>query len=449
MLRPDIRLPRRTGFTFCLVIASLGVLLLFLNVANRAHLDRAYVNKNHRKTAAVLKSRPWKKPARVEEVATSFENSPYNAANNRKLITGTGSASSGVKVISWQAGRTLRVLSTTSDMFQNCAVKTCEVSPNSKSIPRADAMVFDDGRMNKQTPPQIKDTRVLVYYNMRTPNEVFFKAKGDLFSPYWKSAINWIWSFRLGADIFEPFAYLRKTTLSAKQKKQVEDVTRKKSKTAVWFNPKVRVKKDSVDDLDKNFHKGESDTAVEDYMQALKKTVSFDTVDAISLQAEMNRPRRRSADLLFTKYYFILAFEWVNCRDYVSDLFFYAFDPRVMAVPVVRGGVNYTQHFPKDTFVDADNFQSPQALGKYLVKLASNTKTYSQMLLKKSQYVREDGVLHAWCQLCDMLHRIPQEERLLERYEDLHSWAGDDGGGCVVSNVTGAEESSFSSETVK
>ena len=140
-----------------------------------------------------------------------------------------------------------------------------------------------------------------------------------------------------------------------------------------------------------------------------------------------------------SKYYFVLAFEWADCQDYVTDLFFDVFDPRILAIPVVRGGVNYTKHFPKEIFVDADDFSSPRKLWKYLEKVAANKKLYTKKLWRKSQYVKENGVYYAWCQLCDILHRVDEDSELRKRYDDIHVWYRE-GGGCQVRlNTTDAE----------
>ena len=441
MARFCARIARKTIYSFCLVTATFWAILLLLQVFDKVNVWRPQSRSPETSGASremkgmappkkISIPRKYKAPALNLEM--NFAASPYNAENKRGP-TRPDESGSKPKLICWRADRTLRVFSTTSDVFQGCPVSSCVVSSNNNIIQKAHAIVFDDGRMNKQAPPQLKDERILVYYQMRTPNQASSSAKGELFSRYWKPVFNWVWSYRLGSDIFQPFAYVRNTPLPGTLD-TLAAIVKKKSKVAVWINPKLNRKEDNLDDIDKNVQKGKSDTDVEGFLKKFSQETAFDTLTMLAFQASLNEPQPKKGYAM-SKYYFVLAFEWADCPDYVTDLFFDAFDPRVLAVPVVRGGFKYAQHFPKEIFVNADDFDSPKGLARYLQKLAANTKTYTRMLWRKSQYVREEGVSHAWCQLCEMLHRVDEDKQLLGRYEDIHGWFNE-GGSCRVSNTS-------------
>ena len=437
MARFCTRVSRKTIYSFCLVTATFWAILLLLQAIDRANVRKAQPRSpasspetvTERAEVSVKASVP--KKHKILDQVTTFTASPYNVENKKNLTSYAG-ANSKPKVIYWQASKTLAVLSTSSEVFQGCPVSSCIVSPSTRFYQQAHAVVFDDGKMTKQTPPQLKDDRVLVYYSMRTPNQVLPKAKDEMFTQNWKSVINWVWSYRLDSDIFQPFGYVRKIPAPAKLE-TFAPIVKKKSKVALWIDPRV----DSVGELDKNSQKGKSKTDVEGFLRKVGKEISVDTYSMADLKAALNEPQSKKGYAM-SKYYFILAFEWADCQDYVTDLFFDAFDPNVLAVPVVRGGFKYAQHFPKEIFVNADDFDSPKGLARYLQKLAANTKTYTRMLWRKSQYVREEGVSHAWCQLCEMLHRVDEDEQLLGRYDDVYTWVNE-GGGCRVSNASDVE----------
>jgi alpha-1,3-fucosyltransferase len=102
------------------------------------------------------------------------------------------------------------------------------------------------------------------------------------------------------------------------------------------------------------------------------------------------------------KFYF--AFENAVCRDYVTEKFFdiLKFD----VVPVVFGGADYERYVPKTGFINALDFESPQALASHLLAVASN-KTWYNSFFEWKQYVQfnPDNVNNGiFCELCIKLN---------------------------------------------
>ena len=409
-------LSRNKIYSLCLVTATIWTILLVFQIITRVKL---------KSTSPTAINATLRSQYRRLEHEVTFATSPYNAHNKRGPIA-KARPNSEPKVIYWQALETIHMVSKQSGMFEGCPVSSCVVSPFENAYQYGHAGVFDDEGTNRQTHPTLKENRVLVYYNMGMPGREPSNKEPIQLSKYWKSSINWVWSFRLDSDIFEPYAYLKKNS-KPESIDTFAEVVQSKSTVAVWIDPKTVKRGNELADLDRNLQKHKSHADVEEFTKRLSQEMSFDTMSVLDLRAALD-------DSSLSKYYFVLAFEWANCAEYVTDLFFTAFDPRVLAVPVVRGGFNYTQHFPKGTFVNADDFKSPTELARYLEKLAADTDSYTQMLWKKSQYVSEEGRTHAWCQLCEMLHRVDEDKQLLERYYDVHAWFNE-GGGCNASNA--------------
>ena len=426
MVKFSSLISRKRLFSLFLVTAAFLVLVRLLHDIDRISFQRT----QSRTSAHVYQTVAIpKRPKHVlYQLGTPFAESPYNAANKRQLTTNSV-PNSKTKYIYWQAIKMLRLSmhASPAEVFADCPVSSCEVSLNNKFFQKADAIVVDDAKMLKQTPPEVKENRVLVYYNMRMPKLNNPNGKYDLYGKYWKSVFNWVWSYRLDSDIFEPFAYLEKKSTGGTLE-SFDAVAEKKSRLAVWIDPRVNMEEESLGDLGKNLQKSKSQNGVESFVRKLKKVMSIDTCRIVDLKAEID-DEQAMEHFTLSKYYFVLAFEWADCQDYITDLFFDVFDPRIFAIPVVRGGFNYTKHFPKEIFVDADGFSSPRKLAKHLEKVAANKKLYTRMLWRKSQYVKENGVYHAWCQLCDMLHRVDEDSELRQRYEDIHAWYKE-GGGC-------------------
>ena len=86
--------------------------------------------------------------------------------------------------------------------------------------------------------------------------------------------------------------------------------------------------------------------------------------------------------MLEKKYKFYLAFENSICIDYVTEKLWKVLPYDV--IPVVLGGANYTKYLPKKSYIDVNDFQSPEELGKYLLKLDKNDDLYNEYFKWKS-----------------------------------------------------------------
>ena len=124
--------------------------------------------------------------------------------------------------------------------------------------------------------------------------------------------------------------------------------------------------------------------------------------------------------LLNTTYYFYLSFENSLCRDYVTEKFFKVVD-NINVIPVVRGGTDYEQYFPPNTFINTADFESPQHLATHLKTLMTDTKRYGEMLRAKDNFLLKsarpggDGM----CDLCRRLHVPDIPEHV---YLDFMDW---------------------------
>ncbi|ELU12013.1 hypothetical protein CAPTEDRAFT_77069, partial [Capitella teleta] len=73
-------------------------------------------------------------------------------------------------------------------------------------------------------------------------------------------------------------------------------------------------------------------------------------------------------------YKFYLSFENCLCDDYVSEKLWKIMNLNV--VPVVMGGVEYSNIMPKDSFIDVRDFNSAKDLAKYISYLNNNDTAY-------------------------------------------------------------------------
>lgn len=107
-------------------------------------------------------------------------------------------------------------------------------------------------------------------------------------------------------------------------------------------------------------------------------------------------------------YKFYLAFENSFCQDYVTEKFFRHLQGSSPPLVVVLGGANYSSLAPPQSYINALDYESPQALAAYLHHLDQNNSLYLSYFWWQDYYQVHSGTAtdHAstMCRLCEMLH---------------------------------------------
>ena len=123
------------------------------------------------------------------------------------------------------------------------------------------------------------------------------------------------------------------------------------------------------------------------------------------------------------QYKFYLAFENTVCEDYVTEKAFRTLTRNI--VPIVMGGVNYTNILPPHSFIDVTDFQSPEHLAAHLHFLVENDEEYLKYFHWKKDYtIKTIGIHEPFCKLCELLHG---ENKFLSDF-DLEEWWDDRSG---------------------
>lgn len=309
----------------------------------------------------------------------------------------------GKKVITWYsvASESLREDLFDESVFDECPVSKCKFlrSLGGKPDKHVDAVIFP-GVAGREKPPvsRSRPDQVFIYYDMDPPIRPA-KAFGG---PEWNSIFNWTWSYRMDADIWEPFGTLKKTD-KVKSSTFFKDVTKDKSKTrhVAWFVSSCHVLSQR-----------------EKYVEELRKYVN---VDIYGQCGNKTCPKSfECLEMLTQKYWFYLSFESALCKDYVTDKFFHMFFEGIHVIPVVMGGADYARFFPEGSYIDVNWFPSPKELADFLKLLMEEKKTYAEFLWRKSHYVFPGpSTTSALCQLCQRLH---DRDRFRRTYPDLQAW---------------------------
>lgn len=114
-------------------------------------------------------------------------------------------------------------------------------------------------------------------------------------------------------------------------------------------------------------------------------------------------------------YKFYLAFENSLCVDYVSEKFFAPLQYEL--IPIVLGGADYAL-YPERSYINVNDFRSPEQLAEYLSYLAANETAYSEYFQWRLQYrISCLNKEKLYCDLCKMLH-----DGYRHRYADVATW---------------------------
>ncbi|CAL1527928.1 unnamed protein product [Lymnaea stagnalis] len=220
----------------------------------------------------------------------------------------------------------------------------------------------------------------------------------------WNHAFNLTATYRTDSDIFLPYSRLRFQPRPLKERPNYIEIAQRKKKTAAWFVSNC-----------------ETPSRRREYVRELQKYIDVDIYGACGQPCSKDNPDCLAQ--LPRLYMFYLSFENSICTDYVTEKLFKLFEPEMHIVPVVRGGANYDQHLPKNTFVNAANFKTAKDLALHLKKLAGDLKAYSKLLEYKDMYWSDgsQGIDGTACYVCKFLNTKPVESKVY----DMKAWMGD------------------------
>ncbi|GAB6023417.1 hypothetical protein CHUAL_008203 [Chamberlinius hualienensis] len=279
---------------------------------------------------------------------------------------------------------------------RQCQVSDCALTNDRSQLLNAQAVVFHIFDMaHDDLPKQRLLSQRYVFYNFESPAYTFTDVRA------YKNFFNWTVTYRTDSDVTEGITIVEKKSETTKNS---TIPLAKRSKFAVWM----------VSHCWTYSHR-------ESYIAQLKQFIPIDVVgDCGDVKiAECAKGSSYSQDdcwsYLEQNYKFYLSFENSLCKDYVTEKLFNPLNYRLL--PVVFGGANYTKLTPPNSYINALDFQSPQLLANYLVKVASDDKLYDNYFQWKGKY--KIGGSHQFCEMCRKLH---DKTEPVKTYEDIDNW---------------------------
>ena len=133
-------------------------------------------------------------------------------------------------------------------------------------------------------------------------------------------------------------------------------------------------------------------------------------------------PCNREADCvkkLVKGYKYFLAFENTECKDYITEKFWIAFQWDIL--PIVKGASfeAYNASGPPNSFLHMDQFKTPAALAKHLQYLDENDQEYDRYFTWKKTHEVYIHMLDLYdCKLCEAIHKnvLPRKTKVLSQW---------------------------------
>lgn len=323
--------------------------------------------------------------------------------------------------------------------IQNCHYyKNCELSfhrPVSTTPIYADAILLQGNHMPKMVPTRLNKDQVFVFLNVESPQ---YLQQTNLANPKFTRYINWTMTYRLDSDI--PYLYGTVIPRQYNKTQYLIDTER------TGFTVKDNIFNNYIEEVSKKpigiqgkryseiFSQKDNVTAAvwlvshcvtasrrENFVGQLQQFVNVDIIGRCT-SSRQSCPRN-AADCdenIVRSYKFYLAFENSLCKDYITEKAFHWYNKDIILV--TRGALEYSKYLPKGTYIDAENFQTPEELGAYLTHLANNENEYLNILKLKDMFMSlSDKTTHqlSFCHLC---YRLNNLERFRTSIVSIKEW---------------------------
>ena len=353
------------------------------------------------------------------EIATGDEQVSVNVNRTRNIETLPASRTKTILIWNGRTKIELDVFGNGREIFDHCPIRDCFITRNKsfQLLEDFDAVIINIPTFARFHFPSNGPRR-------REQRYVFFSQEAPAYMgedpAKFNGFFNWTMTYQTNSDV--PYTYgrvvpLKTAPVDANQTveymrqagRQGPNYATGKTKLVAWFTSHCYTQ-----------------SRREKYVSLLRKYVKVDIYGgcymmncSLNLTSYLSTPQ--CYDLLEQDYKFYLSFENALCTDYVTEKFFDILNRRI--VPVVLGGVNYSQIAPPHSYIDASQY-SPKELAAYLRLLATNDRLYNEYFWWKPHYRVEERypvmATEALCHLCQKLH----VNKSVSIYADMKSHFG-------------------------
>ena len=269
----------------------------------------------------------------------------------------------------------------------SCGEQTCRFTHNRDELQRSDAVMFHGRDLPSET--VLKEVEKNKPSKQRWVYHLFESPHNAGRNPaLFNGMFNWTMTYRVRSDIFIPYAY---------------------------YSP---LKPNEIDPVTKNYAEGKDKlvawgvshcgTLRDEFAEKLMKYIKVDIFGACANKFNQHEscPRgSQDCDKKLQTYKFYLSFENSFCIDYITEKYWRSPLSNDI-VPVVMGGASYEdeQLAIPGSFINVVDFESVEALAKYLIYLNTNDTAYNEYFSWKKKFKLTNPV-NSWpCMVCEALN---------------------------------------------
>ena len=304
--------------------------------------------------------------------------------------------------------------------LDNCEFKNCFFTCNSDFIETADALVFSYGDFIGDL--EYNQTKIKNLVDKRNPDQIWIMWNDEAAIPLKKYDylyFNWSMTFYQTSEVWN-FAYggivnAEKNDILITSE-IINEEFNKRSNSAIWFvsNCGSKIRNKFASELG-------------DYYSLIiggdcAYWISGSKITRSVKKSKCERDSACETDYM-THNKFYLAFESINCTDYITEKFWRSLSYGLIPIVFQPSKESYKRIAPIDSFIHAQDFNyNPKRLAEYLNKVSNDKELYFKHLKWKSMYRNyykaNDVEPFRLCQLCKKLNK----ETKLIYYKSLSSW---------------------------
>ena len=270
----------------------------------------------------------------------------------------------------------------------SCDQLTCRLTQNGDEFQRSDALIFHGWDLPsvtvlKEVEKSKPSKQRWIFYLMESP-VINAGHKPALFN----GMFNWTLTYRLDSDFLAPYGYYAPLTpdeINRKPKNYAEG----KDKLVAWGVSHCGMLRD-------------------EFVTKLLKYIKVDIFGSCANKFNQHESCPRGSQECHNKlqrYKFYLSFENSFCIDYITEKYWE--NPLALnMVPVVMGGASYEneQLAIPGSFINVIDFESVEALAKYLMYLNSNDTAYNEYFMWRRKFKRAPPMPGWACLVCAALN---------------------------------------------
>ena len=316
------------------------------------------------------------------------------------------------KILIWKPFLADNIAELESRCLKSCS-KKCEITTDKNDIAHVDAVNFHltdlwdrkwsiGTRSIIQLPAYRRPDQVWIISNMEPPQHLW----GDL--KIFNGLFNWTQWYRLDSDI--KWLYGGPYTLNEKEQKHAINQFSGRN----FFKEKSKEVTGRISNcMDSNRRY----TIINEMQQYLD--IDMYGFCYNNLCGKTRHERDKSCDDVLKEYKFYLAFENNDCRDYVTEKYWYSLKRE--QIPIVNWKLLDRSIVIPNSYINIYDFKDIESLAQYIKEVNGNETLYNSYFEWKKTYDNRHKC--PTCQICEALH---DEDRPAQVYNDLDRWIRND-----------------------